>query len=142
MQHTQINLTKTKTDFLQKRTLDLQKQTENMNVGVASQKTRRKLHRNVFKRIKESKWGASCKSMWIKQPLNAYSLWRGQATALFSPAESKNNTKIKVTQQKARGDECIWEEISLMNTENRSGFWEKNLKDIIIRFKNGFLRYL
>ena len=80
--------------------------------------------------------------MWIKQPLKAYSLWRVQATALFSPAESKNNTKIKVTQQKARGDECIWEEISLMNTENRSGFWEKNLKDIITRFKNGFLRYL
>ena len=32
------------------------------------QKTRRKLHKKVFERIKESKWGTSCKYMWIKHP--------------------------------------------------------------------------
>ena len=30
-----------------------------MNANVASQKTRRKLHKKVFERIKESTWGTS-----------------------------------------------------------------------------------
>ena len=53
-------------EFLQKtRTLDLKIQNQisrstNMNA-------RRKLHSKVFERIKESKWGTSCKYMCIKQ---------------------------------------------------------------------------
>ena len=35
-----------------------------MNARVASQSTRRKLQRNVFKGIKGSKWGKSCKSIF------------------------------------------------------------------------------
>ena len=35
---------------------------ECMNASVASQKTRRKLHRKIFERIKDSKWETSCKS--------------------------------------------------------------------------------
>ena len=33
-----------------------------MNASVANQKMRRKLHRKIFERIKESKWETSCKS--------------------------------------------------------------------------------
>ena len=33
-----------------------------MNRSVASQKTRRKLHKKIYERIKESEWGTSCKS--------------------------------------------------------------------------------
>ena len=54
-------------DFLQKtRTLDLKilKQTaENKNASFSRLKTRRKLLRKVFERIKESKWATPCKSM-------------------------------------------------------------------------------
>ena len=35
-----------------------------MNARVASQSTRRKLQRNVFKGIKGSKWGKYCKSIF------------------------------------------------------------------------------
>ena len=35
-----------------------------MNARVASQSTKRKLQRNVFKGIKGSKWGKSCKSIF------------------------------------------------------------------------------
>ena len=35
----------------------------NIYTSAASQRTRRKLHKKVFERIKESKWGTSCKSM-------------------------------------------------------------------------------
>ena len=50
------------------RTLDLKiqkqiKPSTNKNASVASEKTRRKLHRNVLERIKEPKWGISCKSI-------------------------------------------------------------------------------
>ena len=34
-----------------------------VNANVANQKTRRKLHRKVFERIKESKGGTYCKYM-------------------------------------------------------------------------------
>ena len=33
-----------------------------MNGSVASQKTRRKLHKKIYERIKESEWRISCKS--------------------------------------------------------------------------------
>ena len=35
-----------------------------MNARVASESTRRKLQRNVFKGIEGSKWGKSCKSIF------------------------------------------------------------------------------
>ena len=52
----------------------------NMNASVASQKTRRKLHKKVFERIKESTWGTS---MWVYMDHttlkhNLYSLWISQ----------------------------------------------------------------
>ena len=49
--------------------LTRQKQKDRISTtSVPSQKTGRELHRKVFERAKESKWGNSCKSMWIKQP--------------------------------------------------------------------------
>ena len=43
---------------------------EPINASVASQNTGGKLHKKVFERIKESKWGTSCKFMWIKHSQN------------------------------------------------------------------------
>ena len=80
MHHTQDKLDKNqKTEFLQNRiyrTLDLKLKKQisptcivlivgnmngSINASVSSQKTRMKLRRKVFERIKESKWGTSCK---------------------------------------------------------------------------------
>ena len=40
---------------------------ENINAGVDSQKTRAKMLKKVFEKIRESKQRTSCKSMRIKQ---------------------------------------------------------------------------
>ena len=47
-----------------------------MQVLPAKNKTRRKLHRKAFERIKESRWETSYKYMWIKHPWNAGELGR------------------------------------------------------------------
>ena len=36
---------------------------ENMNASVAAKRQEKKMHRELFKKIKKSKWGKSCKSM-------------------------------------------------------------------------------
>ena len=58
------------------------------------QKTRRKLHKKVFERIKESKWGTSCKYLWIKHPWYTNELAR---TLFPVGVESIKNIKIKWT---------------------------------------------
>ena len=79
-----------------------------MQVLPTKVKTKRKLHKKVFKRVKESKWGTSCKYRWIKGPWNASEFAR--TLCLF---ESTNNIKIKIT-HKVVGNGCK-EYISLMN---------------------------
>ena len=58
------------------------------------QKTRRKLHKKVFERIKESKWGTSCKYLLIKHPWYTNELAR---TLFPVGVESIKNIKIKWT---------------------------------------------
>ena len=83
-----------------------------MNESLASQskKMRKKMHRKLFKWVKESKLGTSGKSMSIKHSLNTRKLTR----TLF-PVESTNNIKIKISYHRDEGDGCILEKISLMN---------------------------
>ena len=85
------------------------------------QKTRRKLHSKVFERIKESKWGISCKYMWIKDPWNTSELER----TLFSVQSATNNIQIKII-HRVVGDGCIWEGLSLINAcwVSQSVFYE------------------
>ena len=67
------------------------------------------LHRKIFGRNKESKWGTSCKSKWIKQKI--YS----ELTRNLFLAGSTSGIKIKITHHSVIGDKWIWEGISLMN---------------------------
>ena len=59
---------------------------------------RRKLLMKVFERIKESEWGTSSKSMWIKHP------WNTSARTF----ESKNHIKIEITRYRVMENGCIW----------------------------------
>ena len=76
-----------------------------INVSVASQKTRRKLHRNRLERIKESKWGTSCKSsesnILETQVIFSYSYSELARTLL--PVES-TIAKIKITHHRVMRD--------------------------------------
>ena len=84
-----------------------------MNTSLASQKTRRKLHKTVFERMKESKWGTSCKSIWIKNPWNTSHIpyLASELTKTLLPVESTNNRKIKITHHRIIQDGHIWEGI-------------------------------
>ena len=47
----------------------------------------------------------------------SYSLaWTSESTRLLFPVERTNNIKIRTTHCRGIRDECIWEGISLMNT--------------------------
>ena len=93
-----------------------------MNTSVTNQKTRRKLHRNVIERIKESKWGIfvnqttlmmkhrSTGSLYL---LNIFT--RLINRPLFPVLKVQIMKKVKMTCHKVIGDGCIWEDISLMD---------------------------
>ena len=77
---------------------------------------RKKLHRKAFERIKESKWGTSCKSENQTSLIQkSYSLYSKLASRTLFPVESTNSIKIKIAHYRAIGDECIWEGMWLMN---------------------------
>ena len=86
-----------------------------MNLSIASQEMRRKLHRKVIKKIKESEWGTSCKYLWVKLSWNTIHIpYRELARNLF-PVESTNNIKIKITHHRVTPDGFILKGISLMD---------------------------
>ena len=89
--------------------------------------TRRKLHRKVFKRIKESKWGISHlvnqtslkhKTIGIRHYYDISGTdvvnWPGLLSVYT------NNVTIKITRHRIIGDGSIWEGISLVNVSRVS----------------------
>ena len=64
-------------------------------------------------KIKESKWGTSCKSMWIKHPWNTGHIPYSDLAKTLFPVENRNNVKIKITHHRVIGEGCIWEGMSL-----------------------------
>ena len=82
----------------------------------ASQKARRKSHGKVLERIKQLKWGNSCKSMWIRQLWNTGHIPYSELAGTLFPFESTNNIKIKGIRHRVTGDGCIGEGTSVINT--------------------------
>ena len=62
-----------------------------MNADACSHKTSRNLHWKVFESIKESKWGTSCKSIYMNQ---ATFILEPLHELLF-PVESTTSQKLK-----------------------------------------------
>ena len=88
-----------------------------MNASVASQKQKT---RKAFMRIKESKWGTSCKSMWIKHPWNTSHIPYSDLAKTLFPVENRNNVKIKITHHRVIERDAFGKEFNWMLADSVS----------------------
>ena len=99
-----------------------------MNETIASQNKRRKMHRKVFERIKESKWGTSCKSMCIKQLWNfswiPYS--KLSRVVIYAATWATFKPKLKKQEKSAPKKNFIFQEMALSHFFNSPLFPERS----------------
>ena len=75
-----------------------------------------KLHRKVFERIKESKFGISSKFIGIKDPWRASHISYSEIIRTLFRLKSTNNIKINITHHRVKGHRWIQEGIFIKNT--------------------------